>query len=150
MLKSKIRGVTIDQRESLSVLSSSSLVRNEELNDFRREFQSIALDVGVIRDRMMVDQVTSSSNNLISKRNLENLPKLREGIEKLPEIFEKLLQIKFEDHWEKTSELLQSSQLSAYQRNIAMQDHVSTPLYRMCNANPPKGSYNASEVNADA
>lgn len=131
-------------------MSSNSLARDEELNVFRRQFQSIASDVGVIRDIMTVDQVTSSSINLSSERNLENLPKLQEGIEKLPEILAELLQIKFEDHWQKTSELLQTSRLSAGQRNMAMQDHVSAALLRIRNANPPKGPWNTSEANSDA
>lgn len=129
LLKSETRDVTNDQRERLSVLSSNSLARDEELKDFRRELQSTALDVGVIRDRTIVDQVTSFSINSVQERNLETLPRLQEGIEKLPEIFEKLLRINLEDHWQKTSEVLQTSRLSTSQRNMALQDHVSAAVF---------------------
>lgn len=128
LLKSKFRRVSNDQRESLSVLTSNSLASNKEIHDFRRGFQNIALDVGAIRDTMIVNQATSSSISSIQKRNFESLPRLQEGVEKLPETFEKLLQKKFEDHWRKTSELLQTLQLSADQRNMPMQDHVSMAI----------------------
>lgn len=146
LLKSRIRGVANEQRESLSVLSSNSEARNEVLNDFRRDFQNVALDVGAIRDIITMNQVTSSSTIPIQAKSLENLPRLQEGIERLPEILEKMFKDKFEDHWQKTSEMLHSSQLSRFQRNAAMQDHVSGVLFVYSNTKPQKGPSYASEV----
>ena len=150
LLKSRTRSVVNDQRENLSVLSSDSQARNEAFNDFRREFQNVASDLGAIRDRITMNQVTSASTIPIQARSLENLPRLQEGIERLPEILEKMFKNTFEDHWQKTSELLHSSQLTRFQRNVAMQDHVSGALLKYSNTKSQKSPFNAIEVTWDA
>lgn len=146
LLKARIRGVADDQRESLSVLNSNLQARDEEFEDFRREFHDVALDVGAIRDKMTANEVINSNINSSSGTSLENLPKLQESIQRLPEMLEKLLQNKFERHWQKTSELLQNSRLSELQRNIAMQDHVSEALFTRSNTKLQKGPFYASEA----
>lgn len=135
MLRPIIRGVADDQRESFSVLKSVSQARED---DFRREIETTALDVAEIRHGITTTQrqtddlqVTNRYVNSTLETKLEDLPKLKEGIEMLPELLKKELRVNFERHWQKTCDMLLNSQLHDIQRNAAMQDHVCVALFQI-------------------
>lgn len=123
-----------DHRESLSALKSISQARED---DFRREIETTALGFADIRNRITTIQrqtddlqVTNRYLNSTLEAKLKDMPKLKEGIEMLPQLLEQELRINFERHWQKTCDMLLNSQLDETRRNTTMQDHVSRAVFQ--------------------
>lgn len=80
----------------------------EQLKHVRRGIENTSMDVRAIRNGIAtIQQQTNDlqiTNNHVSsalETRLEDLPKLKNTIDMLPELLEKLLKIEFEEHWQK-------------------------------------------------